>query len=79
MPLNDLTGQRFGQLTVIERAKDYISPDGFSKAAMWRCRCECGNETTVIGRNLKNGAVKSCGCWRRERAARMRRGERESE
>lgn len=35
--LIDLTGQRFGRLTVIERAEN--SPNG---AAKWVCRCDCG-------------------------------------
>lgn len=41
----DLTGRVFGRLTVIEYA-------GSDKKwqAFWRCRCECGNETVVLGR-----------------------------
>lgn len=30
--------------------------------ARWKCLCDCGNYTIVRGSNLKNGAVKSCGC-----------------
>lgn len=58
--LNDLTGQRFGKLTVIERAK-YNTGSG---DAVWKCKCDCGNFTDVIGNNLtrkKEGTV-SCGC-----------------
>jgi hypothetical protein len=57
--LQDLTGQRFNLLTVIDR-------DESSRAgkARWICKCDCGNETSVIGSNLKNGNVKSCGCQR---------------
>ena len=59
--LIDLTGQRFGRLTVIERAgKDYIGQ------AMWRCRCDCGNVTVVAGGNLRTGNTKSCGCYGHE-------------
>jgi hypothetical protein len=55
--LQVLTGQRFNRLTVIDR-------DESSRAgkARWICKCDCGTETSVIGSNLKNGAVKSCGC-----------------
>lgn len=52
----DLSGQCFGKLTVIERAKNK------GKATMWHCRCECGNETIVSAGHLKEGATKSCGC-----------------
>ncbi len=56
----DLTGQEFGRLTVVEPAED---TDG---CAMWRCRCECGNEIAVRGDYLRSGHVMSCGCMRRE-------------
>lgn len=29
---------------------------------LWLCRCECGNEVTVIGSNLTKGNTQSCGC-----------------
>ena len=29
---------------------------------VWRCRCSCGNETTVRNGNLQSGGVRSCGC-----------------
>ena len=53
----DLTGKKFNKLTVekrLENAKGGV--------AVWLCKCDCGNYTTVRGGNLKNGAVKSCGC-----------------
>lgn len=57
----DLTGMKFGRLTVIERA-------GSTKAgqARWRCKCECGNNTTVEASHLKRGNVQSCGCLFKE-------------
>ena len=58
--LEDLTGQRFGRLTVIERAETtHIS-------TKWKCKCDCGNECTVIAQNLKRGHTISCGCYRTE-------------
>lgn len=56
----DLTNRRFGRLTVLYAADDYISPKG-SRMARWHCKCECGNETDVLGMSLKNGDTKSCG------------------
>ena len=57
----DLTGQTFGRLTVIE--ENGKNKNGSIK---WRCKCECGNEVTVIGTNLRNGNTTSCGCLQKE-------------
>lgn len=65
----DLTGQRFGRWTVIERA---ASRKG--KTA-WKCICDCGTVSVVIGYNLTSGHSKSCGCLtdkaRHDRAVHM--------
>ena len=67
----DLTGRKFGRLTVIKRAEDYISPNG-SKAPQWLCECECGNEIIVVGGRLtKKNGTKSCGCLQKERASQV--------
>ena len=52
----NLSGKKFGKLTVIERS--YCS-NGF---IFWKCKCECGNITHVSGNNLKRGNTSSCGC-----------------
>lgn len=54
----DLSGQRFGRLTVLGYAR--YSTTGNS--AIWRCLCDCGRETEVSGSNLKTGHTTSCGC-----------------
>ena len=59
--LIDLSGQRFGRLTVIERAEDYVSPGG-KHNTRWCCTCDCGNTTLVCGWQLRTGDTKSCGC-----------------
>jgi hypothetical protein len=52
--LIDLTGMRFGRLVVIERAGTYSSfSDPDKKYPTWRCRCDCGAETIVVGGNLR--------------------------
>ena len=56
----ELTGQQFGRLLVIER---YGSKDG---KATWKCRCECGKEVVVVGRDLRKGLTRSCGCLQKE-------------
>lgn len=54
----DLAGQRFGRLVAVEVAQE--------KPRKWRCRCDCGNETSVLTRDLRNGNTKSCGCMRND-------------
>ena len=63
----DLIGKKFGRLTVISRAKDYISPTGVA-SAMWECKCDCGNTVIAHGGNLKRGKSLSCGCLAKELA-----------
>ena len=58
--LKDLTGQRFGRLTVISRAENKIY--GNKQKATWLCQCDCGNKIIVVGESLKAGFTKSCGC-----------------
>lgn len=56
--LIDLTGQRFGRLTVVERAANSASGH-----TCWRCLCDCGNVKVVQGSALKSGDTISCGCY----------------
>ena len=58
----DVTGQKFGRLTVISRAEN--SKTG---QVRWLCECECGNQTVVQGADLRRGRTKSCGCWNSEK------------
>ena len=60
----DLTGHRYGRLTVVKRYGTYKSFD--HQTPTWLCRCDCGNYTVVNGNALKIGSTKSCGCLRRE-------------
>ena len=71
---NDLTGQRFGRLTVIKRDEDYVHETldpymepKISRSPKYICRCDCGNTVSVMHCNLISGASTSCGCKRRER------------
>ena len=58
----DLTGKRFGKLTVLYRVEDYVQPSGQRKR-MWHCKCDCGNECDIRSADLKTGNTKSCGCF----------------
>ena len=53
----DLRGQKFGRLLVLERAEN----DKNGRPA-WRCACDCGNELVVRGGSLRSGNTQSCGC-----------------
>jgi hypothetical protein len=58
----DLTGQVFGRLT----ATSMVGKDKHGQIK-WLCKCECGNEATVIGPSLrKDDGTRSCGCLKRE-------------
>lgn len=54
----DLTGQRFGKLTVLAPAENIGS------RTAWLCRCDCGREAVVPTRRLRDGRRTSCGCGR---------------
>ena len=66
MKLIDLTGQRFGRLTVLRR----------DHGKFWECRCDCGN-TCIVNRDHLGRDTNSCGCLRKEvsRAKNLRHGE----
>ncbi|TXJ78613.1 hypothetical protein E2C11_16535 [Streptomyces lavendulae] len=55
-PKIKLTGQRFGQLTVVSRAENV------RKRTAWLCRCDCGTEAVRTTDMLRSGSVKTCGC-----------------
>lgn len=58
----DLTGQKFGRLTVT----GYAGPNK-SRSIMWYCDCDCGTKGILVsGQYLRDGRVKSCGCLKRE-------------
>lgn len=52
----DLTGKRFGRLTVLCRAENARN------MLRYRCRCDCGKEKVVFAHNLRTGSTNSCGC-----------------
>ena len=57
----DLTGQKFGKLTVIKRVENDIYG-----AAKWLCKCDCGEELIVQGNVLRNNKVTCCNTCRKE-------------
>lgn len=65
MKFVDLTGRRFGRLTVISRAKDRVFPCGV-RGVSYLCKCDCGNEKVISAAHLRNGHASSCGCLQKE-------------
>ena len=59
----DLTGLKFGRLTVVERVEN---SKGKWPKPRYLCKCDCGNLTTVSAGNLRSTHVKSCGCLMKE-------------
>lgn len=59
----DLTGQRFNRLIVLELDENLTQAKG---RGYWRCQCDCGNICSVKACYLKNGMQKSCGCYKSE-------------
>jgi hypothetical protein len=55
--LRDLTGQKFGLLTVLGRA-----PNSKHGHACWHCVCEDGTKKVILGDSLISGSTRSCGC-----------------
>lgn len=58
----DLTGQKFGRLTVIRQVEDYVNPNTGKRSAKWERQCECGGKKVVVGSSLLIGDTQSCGC-----------------
>ena len=62
--IKDLTGQKFGKLTVLE-----ITPERRNRQVVWKCQCDCGNIVYIVGSSLRNGHTQSCGCsWYGDKA-----------
>ena len=57
----DLTGQRFGRLTVLGPV---VEKNG--RISKWECLCDCGNRVTCYRENLQSRTTQSCGCLREE-------------
>lgn len=61
----DLTGQKFGKLTVV-KFLGMIRDSQNRTHSKYLCKCDCGNFTEVRAGNLRSGSVKSCGCIRKD-------------
>lgn len=60
----ELTGQRFGHLTALERLEEKKGKD---TSYLWLCRCDCGKEIKASVNRLTSGRSTSCGCEKSKR------------
>ena len=65
---HELSGKRFGRLLVIE--KSGVTPNGI---ILWKCLCDCGNIVSIRSTHLVNGKTKSCGCFQRDVASKLKK------
>ena len=70
--LIDMTGWKMWQHGVPESKLQVIERypiNGLENKPQWRCKCLCGAEIIVLGKSLRNGNTKSCGCRQKELAS----------
>lgn len=63
--LKDLTGQKFGMLTVTNEHESRVNDSG-KRRTYWKCICDCGNEKYIEASCLKKGNTVSCGCKKKK-------------
>jgi len=63
--IDNIIGKTYNKLTVVARARNKDA------AAVWKCKCECGKTCEVLGKHIRAGMVKSCGCLLLERNKRL--------
>ena len=65
----DISGFRSGRLVAIEPIGSYRG-----RKVIWRCKCDCGNYTSVVAGDLRRQRTKSCGCLVRENFTNKKHG-----
>lgn len=63
----EMEGKKFNRLQVIER----VDNDKYGRP-MYKCTCDCGNTVNVLGKSLRSGNTKSCGCLRVEKTKQIK-------
>lgn len=65
MKMMDRSGKRYGRLVALEPSEVRRYKSGHTEV-IWRCQCDCGNETNVSSGRLASGMTRSCGCLRKD-------------
>ena len=62
--INEHIGEKYGRLKILEFSnfRQYSK----SKHFLYKCICDCGNETIATIAGMKSGKTSSCGCYARE-------------
>lgn len=60
----DRTGQKFNRLTILSLDEEKTTKTG---KIYWKCLCDCGNIKSIVGSNVANSHVQSCGCYHKQR------------
>lgn len=71
----DLTGNKYGRLTVLHKDNERKSNSG----SYWICECDCGNIKSIKSSSLRRGEIQSCGCLRNEKVAQSKKQQSEDE
>lgn len=58
----DMIGKKFGMLTVLKEIEERNSRG----LVCYLCKCDCGNEVAVCGRDMTRGHTHSCGCLHKQ-------------
>ena len=66
--IKNIIGNRYERLVVIEFSHIY------KRRAFWKCLCDCGNESIICGKKLRNKMTKSCGCFRVDHFVKIKQG-----
>ena len=66
LSFKDMTGKRFGKLTVLEKTNKRTN----NRSIIWKCKCDCGNLCEVSRDSLIQG-TQSCGCLKKENARKL--------
>lgn len=64
--MKDLTGQKFGRLTVTDKFEKRIMGSDKRSVRYLLCNCDCGNQKYVMLSQLTSGTTESCGCIKKE-------------
>lgn len=56
-----IKGDTYGKLIIINEVEPSVTPSG-NKYRRFMCKCECGNEKSILLGHLRSGKIKSCGC-----------------
>lgn len=67
---SNLIGKKFNRLTILEKVGQYKGDGTY----LYKCKCNCGKIKILQGYRVKNGTIKSCGCWQKDNPPKLKHG-----